>query len=1187
MTRIHGIEVELKQFRVTTTITLDRRILNEACVVLEQTTSGRSQVIAGPWYENGPGRVVRIAAGLAVAAAVVLVALVLWNPTGEEPQPKPSPGPDAPGGVATVEQRLARERNEIETMSIARDVGGLIAMLETGLRPSQRLAADSLGRIGDGRALPALSRLAEKWQGDPTDNPFARAIEQITSRMENTEPNAPDTNESPTSQIIPQVAPAPVLSGTITDMDLGQPLEGVLIQVVPDGGGRLYEATTDSNGLYSLDAVGNDGAYELWLVAPEHFAPADWERPRETIELRRGQPAVKDFALSKGAAILAKIVDETGQPVRRARLFASYVSDEWGKGPKRPIRSDDDGIASLGGLRADEYWVTVAHPDYALAGRPVVLEEPGQVESPIFVLEKGIQVVGVATCSDGLPAAGWRIEAKPQWWHSVYSWPGKERVAEDGTFVLPHIVPGVYRLEVYIPVDGGARGIWSTDVNLPPETGVLDFQIPKSSPHFRVSLSGTVVFTEGDYKRSFWVHADSIEGHHAGVSLGPGERQFVLTDLVPGLYDLNITIEGQRHDFKNIEAPGEGVVLEVRIRTTVQVRATVVDKETGQPIRRFRFRSAGGDQWHQMDDPQGFFEVTARGSDSVSVVVQADGYGDAAAVLSADANEPTVVEMSAPLVLSGKVVDEMGQPVEGAMVSFRHRRSRDESPEGKEITATDAKGQFTVPDVPLSDTYHWFVFHHPDYARSMRCIEMAEQGVTETQIVLKKGGAIEGIVYDWQGRPLPETDVYFMDESHFPYWKENRARLGTVTTDGNGYYRIEHLPEELCYAFREDPDNQLGVVLSMILPCAGQTRRLDMGGPWKTSGRLVRAGEPVANIKLLVTYQVGVAQGFKAYAVSDALGRFSFYGLPTGRRPIYWAVPGGKDWNRWIELATVDFDRDTTLDFSDLEIVVADVTVDLVFADESIPVDRWDVQLYEAAARGSLSRQVGQLKSRLNHSDPFVFSGIGAGDYTVVVSREGYPTLRDRLRVEPGQLHSATAVTVPSGAGRLSGQIVSSEEGEPWPLWLQSADGRIEMSVTPGADGAFEVDHLPAGEYCLSHSRLAPPLARVHLGAGGHETVRIQVNPVDDHGYLVVLIVTPEGLPLATSDVWLERRGQIIEPHFNTDDGKSFAGAPGTYALCAHYPGFRPVRQTVELKSREGRTIQAVLEPLVITMRRE
>ena len=618
MRHMDRIEVQLARFRVTTTVALDRRILDDACATLEQATSGASQAAARPWYEGDVGRVVRIAAGLAVAAVVMFVAFVLWTPTGtDQPRTASEPGPNTPAGVSTTARRLAKERSEIQTMTASRNLDGLLTILETGLPPSRRLAAESLGEIGDARALPALSRLAQEWQGDPTDNPFAQAIEQIRERIEETEPNVPEANEAPISQIVPQTEAAPVLSGTVTDIESGEPLADVRVQVVPSGGGRLYLATTDSNGVYALDAVGRDGAYETTLIAPEHFAPADWERPRETIELRRNHPTVKDFALSKGAAIVAAIVNEAGQPVSRARLFAAYVSDEWGKGPKRPIRSNDDGAATLGGLRADEYWVTVAHPDYALAGRSVILKRPGQVEPIEFVLEKGVDIVGVANCSDGLSATGWRIEAKPKWWHSIYSWPGEDRVAEDGTFVLPHVVPGLYRLEVCIPVDGGARGIWSTDVNLPPETGLLDLRIPKPSPHVRVSLSGTVVFVGGDYKRSFWVHADSVEGHHAGVSLGPGERQFVLTDLVPGLYDLRITIEGQRHEFKNIEAPGESVVLEVPIEPAKYRRAIVVDKETRRIVTQFRYRSAGEDEWHQIDNPTGIFEVSVRGSDAI------------------------------------------------------------------------------------------------------------------------------------------------------------------------------------------------------------------------------------------------------------------------------------------------------------------------------------------------------------------------------------------------------------------------------------------------------------------------------------------------------------------------------------------------------------------------------------------
>ncbi len=274
------------------------------------------------------------------------------------------------------------------------------------------------------------------------------------------------------------------------------------------------------------------------------------------------------------------------------------------------------------------------------------------------------------------------------------------------------------------------------------------------------------------------------------------------------------------------------------------------------------------------------------------------------------------------------------------------------------------------------------------------------------------------------------------------------------------------------------------------------------------------------------------------------------------------------------------------MDLGDLEAVEAQVTVELLFADETLPVDRWDVSLCKRV-ESSLSRQVGQLRPRREPSEPFVFGALSAGRYDVVVSRDGYPTIHDRLEIAPGQSQARTVVTIPSGDGRISGEVVSWSDSEPWPLVLQSEDGRIERSVTPGADGRFEIGHLPEGEYFFSLSRLDSALARVKLARGGHETVRIEANPIDEHGYLHVLIVTDEGVPLATPDVWLERGGRVIEAYYNNDDATAFAAAPGTYTLCVHAPGFRSVRQRVELRGREGRTVQEVLAPLVVTMRNE
>jgi hypothetical protein len=344
-----------------------------------------------------------------------------------------------------------------------------------------------------------------------------------------------------------------------------------------------------------------------------------------------------------------------------------------------------------------------------------------------------------------------------------------------------------------------------------------------------------------------------------------------------------------------------------------------------------------------------------------------------------------------------------------------------------------------------------------------------------------------------------------------------------------------------------------------------------------------------------VTYEAGVAQGFKAYTLTDASGRFAFRGMPTGQRQVYWAVPGGRNWDRWIKLATVDFEQGVDLDLGDFEVTLTEVTVELAVEEPSVLLDGWEVVTQEYHDRHFRGRRVGQLQPRSDHLDPFVFANVPAGRYEAVASHEDYPAIREQFEVRPGQKSHNVAVTIPSGSGTLSGTLTSAQTEQQPALMLRSQDQRITAQVLPDADGRFAFSHLPPGDYTIGRASVAMSrtsrLAQVRLGPEEHKTIRIPVTPDDaghsDDGYLVVLVVTPEGLPLATPDVWLEQAGRIIEPHFNTDDGKSFTGEPGVYTLHAQYPGYRAVRATVEMKSDQDRTMQDILEPAVITMTKQ
>src|SRR5439155_19525470 len=74
------------------------------------------------------------------------------------------------------------------------------------------------------------------------------------------------------------------------------------------------------------------------------------------------------------------------------------------------------------------------------------LVTPKSVDKPLEVtltLLPGVSIKGVAMCSDGKPATGWQIVARPEWWASNYLGRGAP-IDKDGNFTLKDVGPGKY-----------------------------------------------------------------------------------------------------------------------------------------------------------------------------------------------------------------------------------------------------------------------------------------------------------------------------------------------------------------------------------------------------------------------------------------------------------------------------------------------------------------------------------------------------------------------------------------------------------------------------------------------------------------------------------------------------------------------------------------------------------------------
>jgi hypothetical protein len=144
--------------------------------------------------------------------------------------------------------------------------------------------------------------------------------------------------------------------------------------------------------------------------------------------------------------------------------------------------------------------------------------------------------------------------------------------------------------------------------------------------------------------------------------------------------------------------------------------------------------------------------------------------------------------------LSGTVVDEQGQPVNGAQVSANF--SFDRGSGGIERTASAADGAFEIFNYPVEP--HKFramegkgiiFFSHPDYipARVDDIDAIAAERRGDLRIVLPTGRRVTGTVLDEAGRPVANAQVEVALDT-------GAGRKGTVT-DADGKFVLRGLSE--------------------------------------------------------------------------------------------------------------------------------------------------------------------------------------------------------------------------------------------------------------------------------------------------------------------------------------------------------------------------------------------------------
>jgi len=274
--------------------------------------------------------------------------------------------------------------------------------------------------------------------------------------------------------------------GRVLNASTGVPVRQAAVVAVrnveddPTGGGA-FTAITDDEGRYQLDrlAAGN------WQVTASKGGYVTWQfgqrRPFEVpppLTLTRGQRLTADIPLTRSSAIAGRVHDEFGEPLAGLQVRAYRARMEQGYRRLEAVgaadRTDDTGAFRVYGLPPGAYYVaaslrvapadspveTTYAPTYfpgtgdLAEAQRITLElgDEGGATFPLLPVRR-VRVSGVVLNSSGAPADAFlSLDSEAAELGVPFGVAGVTR--SDGTFTLPDVPPGRYRLSASLRGDG-------------------------------------------------------------------------------------------------------------------------------------------------------------------------------------------------------------------------------------------------------------------------------------------------------------------------------------------------------------------------------------------------------------------------------------------------------------------------------------------------------------------------------------------------------------------------------------------------------------------------------------------------------------------------------------------------------------------------------------------------------------
>jgi len=983
------------------------------------------------------------------------------------------------------------------------------------------------------------------------------------------------------------LAPTLSASGRVVD-GAGQPVAGAEVWSEP-ADGRLPtptpgdESFTDAEGRFHLAELVADSRHTL-NARHDDFAPGRLDLgPAPAGTLVEGL----EITLEPASVAFGRVVDvdESAVPGAEVTLTPGLEGSDisalfrMARGGVTPhsTTTDREGYFEIGGLGDGRFNLAAGAAGFAPLNVPGV-ELPaggGRVDLGTLFLEPGLRLEGRVVGSGGEPVADARVGASDD---SAFGVPnlagvdaeGKEtRTGADGRFVLDDLARGA-RLTVWADAEGYARASLE-GVEVPTE-GPLSIVLEPSA-----TLSGVVTDSSGA----------PIEGARLVVrgKLGfggfPGgafasdrsdeDGHFSIEDVAPGSLVLSAMAEG----FLRQERTGLEVVagetmddLRVILEPGATVTGRVLDA-LGNPLSdarvsivrdRMDFSISGGAS--ASTDADGVYRMPGVPPGERSLEAEHDGHQRQVRDLTVVVGENRLdFRLQAGASVSGRVVDEGGAPVAGALVSASAAGSGPTFRADGETT--DDAGAFQLEG--LSPGSYNVTARMEGYAATTleEPVEITGGPVQGVEVVLSRGAVVTGRLL---GAELEELAGASVIAGNFN--RQDRMPLvGAV--DYEGRFRIEGVPagEWTLMALLADG---LPAAQERFTVAPGQREAsvdIDLGAA-KASlrGRIRLGGEPLASAFVTLAGQDTPARGFGR---TDHQGRFEIRGLEDG---TYEMEVVGPDVSR-RQRRTVEVRGDTEVD---VDVEVSTVSGVVIAGGEPVEGARVEIELTDGSPDF-------RLPTRTGPAGRFRLTGVTAGSYRLRASAQGYAPGEATVTVEEGTPLAGVEIRLQQAGGLelvVLGPFGAPPERlhvaamEPASATVPGTAGELPLNGGPptvytarppvGEEGRVRLDGLPQGSWDLLVDDGRSAVARRRVTSPGPP----------------VVIALERGHQLTVRVPDLADLGQVGRVELTGADGRPFIdlGWTGTQSNWALSGGSAQVgnlpagRWTVTASTPDGRT---------------